>query len=95
MTTNRKKAKINELEKLIEKDWSIPSKPSWRYIWIPRAAAKRDLDDLYAELLILDVTADAGSNATARDEALITLENPSNDELAMLEGIAESLKQYL
>lgn len=57
---------------------------------------KRDLDDLYAELLILDVTTDAEGNATARDEeALITLENPSNDELAMLEGIAESLKQYL
>ena len=57
---------------------------------------QRDLDDLYAELLILDVTTDAEGNATARDEeALITLENPSNDELAMLEGIAESLKQYL
>ncbi|HBQ62415.1 MAG: hypothetical protein GX662_06455 [Trichococcus flocculiformis] len=83
------------LEKLIEKIEAFKaSHPEGTFEFLVQP--QRDLDDLYAELLILDVTTDAEGNATARDEeALITLENPSNDELAMLEGIAESLKQYL
>ena len=83
------------LEKLIEKIEAYKaSHPEGTFEFLVQP--QRDLDDLYAELLILDVTTDAEGNATARDEeALITLENPSNDELAMLEGIAESLKQYL
>ena len=83
------------LEKLIEKIEAFKaSHPVGTFEFLVQP--QRDLDDLYAELLILDVTTDAEGNATARDEeALITLENPSNDELAMLEGIAESLKQYL
>ena len=83
------------LEKLIEKLEAFKaSHPEGTFEFLVQP--QRDLDDLYAELLILDVTTDAEGNATARDEeALITLENPSNDELAMLEGIAESLKQYL
>ena len=83
------------LEKLIEKIEAFKaSNPEGTFEFLVQP--QRDLDDLYAELLILDVTTDAEGNATARDEeALITLENPSNDELAMLEGIAESLKQYL
>ena len=83
------------LEKLIEKIEAFKaSHPEGTFEFLVQP--HRDLDDLYAELLILDVTTDAEGNATARDEeALITLENPSNDELAMLEGIAESLKQYL
>lgn len=83
------------LEKLIEKIEAFKaSHPEGTFEFLLQP--QRDLDDLYAELLILDVTTDAEGNATARDEeALITLENPSNDELAMLEGIAESLKQYL
>ena len=82
------------LEKLIEKIEAFKaSHPEGTFEFLVQP--QRDLDDLYAELLILDVTTDAEGNATARDEeALITLENPSNDELAMLEGIAESLKQY-
>lgn len=84
-----------DLEKLIEKIEAFKaSHPEGTFEFLVQP--QRDLDDLYAELLILDVTTDAEGNATARDEeALITLENPSNDELAMLEGIAESLKQYL
>ena len=84
-----------DLEKLIEKIEAFKaSHPEGTFELLVQP--QRDLDDLYAELLILDVTTDAEGNATARDEeALITLENPSNDELAMLEGIAESLKQYL
>ena len=83
------------LEKLIEKIEAFKaSHPEGTFEFLVQP--QRDLDDLYAELLILDVTTDAEGNATARDEeALITLENPSNDELAMREGIAESLKQYL
>ena len=83
------------LEKLIEKIEAFKaSHPEGTFEFLVQP--QRDLDDLYAELLIPDVTTDAEGNATARDEeALITLENPSNDELAMLEGIAESLKQYL
>ena len=83
------------LEKLIEKIEAFEaSHPEGTFEFLVQP--QRDLDDLYAEVLILDVTTDAEGNATARDEeALITLENPSNDELAMLEGIAESLKQYL
>lgn len=83
------------LEKLIEKIEAFKaSHPEGTFEFLVQP--QRDLDDLYAELLILDVTTDAEGNTTARDEeALITLENPSNDELAMLEGIAESLKQYL
>ena len=83
------------LEKLIEKIEAFKaSHPEGTFEFLVQP--QRDLDDLYAELLILDVTTDAEGNATARDEeALITLENPSNDELAMLEGIAESLKQYI
>ena len=83
------------LEKWIEKIEAFKaSHPEGTFEFLVQP--QRDLDDLYAELLILDVTTDAEGNATARDEeALITLENPSNDELAMLEGIAESLKQYL
>ena len=83
------------LEKLIEKIEAFKaSHPEGTFEFLVQP--QRDLDDLYAELLILDVTTDAEGNASARDEeALITLENPSNDELAMLEGIAESLKQYL
>ena len=83
------------LEKLIEKIEAFKaSHPEGTFEFLVQP--QRDLDDLYAELLILDVPTDAEGNATARDEeALITLENPSNDELAMLEGIAESLKQYL
>ena len=83
------------LEKLIEKIEAFKaSHPEGTFEFLVQP--QRDLDDLYAELLILDVTTDAEGNATARDEeALITLENPSNDELAMLESIAESLKQYL
>jgi len=83
------------LEKLIEKIEAFKaSHPEGTFEFLVQP--QRDLDDLYAELLILDVTTDAEGNATARDEeALITLENPSNDELAMPEGIAESLKQYL
>lgn len=83
------------LEKLIEKIEAFKvSHPEGTFEFLVQP--QRDLDDLYAELLILDVTTDAEGNATAHDEeALITLENPSNDELAMLEGIAESLKQYL
>ncbi len=83
------------LEKLIEKIEAFKaSHPEGTFEFLVQP--QRDLDNLYAELLILDVTTDAEGNATARDEeALITLENPSNDELAMLEGIAESLKQYL
>ena len=83
------------LEKLIEKIEAFKaSHPEGTFEFLLQP--QRDLDDLYAELLILDGTTDAEGNATARDEeALITLENPSNDELAMLEGIAESLKQYL
>ena len=83
------------LEKLIEKIEAFKaSHPEGTFEFLVQP--QRDLDDLYAELLILDVTTDAEGNATARDEeALITLKNPSNDELAMLEGIAESLKQYL
>ena len=83
------------LEKLIEKIEAFKaSHPEGTFEFLVQP--QRDLDDLYAELLILDVTTDAEGNATARDEeALITLENPSNDELAMLEGIAESLKQSL
>ena len=83
------------LEKLIEKIEAFKaSHPEGTFAFLVQP--QRDLADLYAELLILDVTTDAEGNATARDEeALITLENPSNDELAMLEGIAESLKQYL
>ena len=83
------------LEKLIEKIEAFKaSHPEGTFEFLVQP--QRDLDDLFAELLILDVTTDAEGNATARDEeALITLENPSNDELAMLEGIAESLKQYL
>ena len=83
------------LEKLIEKIEAFKaSHPEGTFEFLVQP--QRDLDDLYAELLILDVVTDAEGNATARDEeALITLENPSNDELAMLEGIAESLKQYL
>ena len=83
------------LEKLIEKIEAFKaSHPEGTFEFLVQP--QRDLDDLYAELLILDVTTDAEGNATARDEeALITLENPSNDELAMLEGIAESLKHYL
>ena len=78
------------LEKLIEKIEAFKaSHPEGTFEFLVQP--QRDLDDLYAELLILDVTTDAEGNATARDEeALITLENPSNDELAMLEGIAES-----
>ena len=76
------------LEKLIEKIEAFKaSHPEGTFEFLVQP--QRDLDDLYAELLILDVTTDAEGNATARDEeALITLENPSNDELAMLEGIA-------
>ena len=83
------------LEELIEKIEAFKaSHPEGTFEFLVQP--QRDLDDLYAELLIMDVTTDAEGNATARDEeALITLENPSNDELAMLEGIAESLKQYL
>ena len=83
------------LEKLIEKIEAFKaSHPEGTFEFLVQP--QRDLDDLYAELLILDVTTDAEGNTTARDEEpLITLENPSNDELAMLEGIAESLKQYL
>ena len=83
------------LEELIEKIEAFKaSHPEGTFEFLVQP--QRDLDDLFAELLILDVTTDAEGNATARDEeALITLENPSNDELAMLEGIAESLKQYL
>ncbi|WP_319469169.1 hypothetical protein [uncultured Trichococcus sp.] len=83
------------LEKLIEKIEAFKaSHPEGTFEFLVQP--QRDLDDLYAELLILDVITDAEGNATARDEeALITLENPSNDELAMLEGIAESLKLYL
>ena len=83
------------LEKLIEKIEAFKaSHPEGTFEFLVQP--QRDLDDLYAELLILDVATDAEGNATARaEEALITLENPSNDELAMLEGIAESLKQYL
>ena len=83
------------LEKLIEKIEAFKaSHPEGTFEFLVQP--QRDLDDLYAELLILDVTTDAAGNATDRaEEALITLENPSNDELAMLEGIAESLKQYL
>ena len=83
------------LEKLIEKIEAFKAshnEGTFEFLVQPQ----RDLDDLYAELLILDVVTDAEGNATARaEEALITLENPSNDELAMLEDIAESLKQYL
>ena len=83
------------LEKLIEKIEAFKANhPEGTFEFFVQP--QRDLDDLYAELLILDVTTDAEGNATARaEEALITLENPSNDELAMLEDIAESLKQYL
>ena len=83
------------LEKLIEKIEAFKaSQPVGTFEFLVQP--QRDLDDLYAELLILDVVTDAEGNATARaEEALITLENPSNDELAMLEDIAESLKQYL
>ena len=83
------------LEKLIEKIEAFKaSHPEGTFEFLVQP--QRDLDDLYAELLILDVVTDAEGNATARaEEALITFENPSNDELAMLEDIAESLKQYL
>ncbi|WP_434351559.1 hypothetical protein [Trichococcus flocculiformis] len=83
------------LEKLIEKIEAFKaSHPEGTFEFLLQP--QRDLDDLYAELLILDVTTDAEGNATARDEeALLTLENPSNDELAMLESIAEALKTYL
>jgi hypothetical protein len=83
------------LEKLIEKIAAFKaSHPEGTFEFFVQP--QRDLDDLYAELLILDVLTDAEGNATARaEEALITLEKPSNDELAMLEDIAESLKQYL
>lgn len=83
------------LEKLIEKIEAFKaSHPEGTFEFLLQP--QRDLDDLYAELLILDVTTDAEGNATVRDEeALLTLENPSNDELAMLESIAEALKTYL
>jgi len=83
------------LEKLIEKIETFKSShPEGTFEFLVQP--QRDLDDLYAELLILDVATDAEGNATARgEEALITLDNPSNDEVVMLEGIAEALKQYL
>ena len=84
-----------DLEKLIEKIEAFKaSHPEGAFEFLVQP--QRDLDDLYAELLILDVTTDDEGNPSARaEEALMTLENPSKDDLATLEGIAEALKQYL
>ncbi len=84
-----------DLEKLIEKIAAFKaSHPEGTFEFLVQP--QRDLDDLYAELLMLDITTDAEGNAAIRDEeALMTLENPSKDDLAVLEGIAESLKKYL
>lgn len=83
------------LEKLIEKIEAFKaSHPEGTFEFLVQP--QRDLDDLYAELLILDVITDEEGNASARDEeALMTLENPTKDDLAVIEGIAEALKQYL
>lgn len=84
-----------DLEKLIEKIEAFKaSHPEGTFEFLVQP--QRDLDDLYAELLILDVAAEDEENASVRDEeALMTLENPTKDDLAVLEGIAEALKQYL
>jgi hypothetical protein len=84
-----------DLEKLIEKIEAFKaSHPEGTFDFLVQP--QRDLDDLYAELLILDVAAEDEENASVRDEeALMTLENPTKDDLAVLEGIAEALKQYL
>lgn len=83
------------LEELIEKIEAFKaSHPEGTFEFLVQP--QRDLDDLFAELLILDVATDADGDPEARaEEALLTLENPSNDELAMLESIAEALKTYL
>lgn len=83
------------LEKLIEKIEAFKaSHPEGTFEFLVQP--QRDLDDLYAELLILDVAAEDEENASVRDEeALMTLENPTKDDLAVLEGIAEALKNYL
>lgn len=84
-----------DLEKLIEKIEAFKaSHPEGTFEFLVQP--QRDLDDLYAELLILDVAAEDEENASVRDEeALMTLENPTKDDLAVLEGIAEALKHYL
>lgn len=84
-----------DLEKLIEKIEAFKaSHPEGTFEFLVQP--QRDLDDLYAELLILDVAAEDEENASVRDEeALMTLENPTKDDLAVLEGIAEALKRYL
>ena len=57
---------------------------------------QKDLDDKFAELLIVEVLEDAEGNTTIGDEeALMTVDNPSAEDLSELENIAQALHRYL
>ncbi|CZQ81878.1 Hypothetical protein Tpal_253 [Trichococcus palustris] len=57
---------------------------------------QRDLDDKFAELLIVEVLEDSEGNTTIGDEeALMTVDNPSTEDLSELENIAQALHRYL
>ena len=57
---------------------------------------QKDLDDKFAELLIVEVLEDSEGNSTIGDEeALMTVDNPSAEDLSELENIAQALHRYL
>lgn len=57
---------------------------------------QKDLDDKFAELLIVEVLEDSEGNTTIGDEdALMTVDNPSAEDLSELENIAQALHRYL
>jgi len=57
---------------------------------------QKDLDDTFAELLIVEVLKDSEDNTTIGDEeALMTVDNPSAEDLSDLENIAQALHRYL
>lgn len=57
---------------------------------------QKDLDDTFAELLIIEVLEDAEGNTTIGEEnALMTVNNPSSEDLSELEDIAQELRRFL
>lgn len=57
---------------------------------------QKDLDDKFAELLIVEVLEDSEGNTTIGDEeALMTVDNPSAEDLSELENISQALHRYL
>lgn len=57
---------------------------------------QKDLDDKFAELLIVEVLEDSEGNTTiGAEEALITVDDPSTEDLSELENIAQALHRYL